>query len=50
VELPFNGYAIPYKVDIDNDGTEDLIALVYGGGTGGFSVWSYISLLTVSTY
>lgn len=37
VDMAFAGYAIPYKVDIDNDGTEDLISLVYGGGTGGFS-------------
>lgn len=27
----------PVKVDADNDGTDDLIGLFYGGGTGGFS-------------
>lgn len=31
------GAVSPFRADIDNDGKEDLLALVYRGGTGGFS-------------
>ena len=29
--------AMSFRADIDNDGTEDIISHIYGGGTGGFA-------------
>lgn len=36
-EVEYGGSVSPFRVDIDNDGTEDLIGQYYWGGTGGFS-------------
>lgn len=36
LELVGNEMVFPFKVDVDNDGIDDLIGQVYGGGTGGF--------------
>ena len=31
------GYVFPFRIDIDNDGADDIICQYYRGGTGGFS-------------
>lgn len=37
IELEGFETVLPFLVDIDNDGIQDLVGQVYGGGTGGFS-------------
>lgn len=37
IELEGFETVYPFIVDVDNDGIEDLVGQVYGGGTGGFS-------------